>query len=438
MKKLRYIFSFLNKKGVFVFGLVLGIVFSLFFGISVSATTLDDLAGFDYCICSGVENSIHTSYYVMESNYIDLFAGYYAPDGRLCIFSLSKHNIGMIYQCNDWTEDRYGISNTASGGYPSDVVNVFVFDTQAHAKSYLNGEFSENDLKLYALNYNEILSSLSEFDDSLPKIEYLRFNTLSSTGSVLEFGLNDENVLNDFLENGSNLHYYCKVYPIYSTVSGSSTLSSYGNSIVDKVGKWLRDFCGLDTNTYFDNHFHDNGLMIIDSFPTVSNYKKTDPFIIGDEIIFENVFDVSSIVLRIKPLSYDDLTFVGLYCEVYPYADISPRAYGNTVYMQQFIDGDMQATVGLSQNIKTNYDEFGEQITESMGNSSQVIGDDVVLSSDNLLDYVHTGFGLSGSGGYIALMQAFFLGVPAWYWVLVSTALATNLILLSVKVIRGM
>lgn len=436
MKKFRCIFSFLNKKGVFALGLAIGIISVFFFGKIVFAEETSLPADMvQICnIPNGYELYVHASDYDVtkmawgKNNGSD-FSWYYVGPNLSEVYYRNSPDKPFVVQHN-----MNNLSMTPYTEIPISSSSLYVFNSLSEAQAYVNGQIDASS----ASNYNEIQASLSEFNDGLPKIEYLRFNTLSSTGSSLEFGLNDETVLNDFLDNGSNLYYYCKVYPIYSTVSGSSTLSSYGNSIVDKVGKWLRNFCGLDTNTFFDNHFHDNGLMIIDSFPTVSNYKKTDPFIVGDEFIFENVFDVSSIVLRIKPLSYENLTFVGLYCEVYPYSDTSPRTYGNTVYMQQFIDGDMQATVGLSQNIKTNYDEFGEQITETMGNSSQVIGEDIVLSSDNLLDYIHTGFGLSGSGGYIALMQAFFLGVPAWFWVLVSTALATNLILLSVKVFRGM
>lgn len=417
MKKLRYIFSFLNKKGVFVFGLVLGVVFSLLVSYSVFAEEValpSDTIQICY-IPNGYELHIHASDFDItrmawgKNNGSDYAWVYVGP------------NLSEVYYRNSpehpWNL-QHNMSNLAQTPYttvPITCSTLYVFNSVQEAQAYVNGEIDASS----AVNYDEVQNNNLTFDSSVSSLDYAYLQQISETQNIVNFGYN-ETIPSDVVK------YKITVYNYYVQ---DSTIYDLAFSL---VGSQVKRF----------DKFYENGLLRTDlrtvqeRMEEVTILTDMEFFIDEDPVVFSDSMYLENVVKLPDYRVFDKFQYFACRVEIVPVT--ADGRYGNKVIVSGTISDVHNSLMGTN-FVKEETDTTGQTIQstpQGVSNTGELVSSG--LNTDNLLSYFQNGFGLLGNNGFLALARETFSFFPTEIWVLIFFGISVSIVLVVARFGRGL
>ena len=453
MKKLRYIFSFLNKKGVFALGLVIGIISVLFFSKIVFAeeTTLPgDMVQICY-IPGGYELYVHASDFDVtkmawgKNNGSDYSWSYVGP------------NLSQVYYRN--SPDKaltpyYNYNNLSMTPYtevPITCASLYVFNSVGEAQAYINGEIDASS----ALNYEEVQKNNKDYDSSIPVPvkAYINVITNSTVSSVFSY---DETELENFKSQyGYELQYEYEVEYFYQMLSKLQINNQKSNLVTTEKNKDSNSY-SLDENGLFVSSgtagelyetFSANQLIDLQYCNATAD---TGPYSCTGVVALDNAvtssppnyYELYSIPFSLTSMEYHmQFILAQVRISTFYVDDSGMRHYSDDIYIRRSLwdkDNDLYG----STYTRITKDENGNDtfqfshVIDSNGNDvNGVVGS---FSVDSVEQYIKNGYGLTGSDGYIEMSRRFFIGVPEYIWTIIAFALTINVIVILFKILRGM
>lgn len=427
MKKLKHIFSFLNKKGVFALGLVLGIVLVLFFGNFVFAETSAAsyvLVDAD-CIYSKNGTDITKSYgfkiSVSDPNYLTKYAGVLKTGSTVA--GITCNTVGVISLNSSTFEiERDGTLSTVTGtSYSTDTsvlsytANIYIFSTSQMAELYLNGEIDATS----ALNYEEVQNNSIVFDSSIPSLDYAYLQQISETQNIVNFGYN-ETIPSDVVKYKITVYnYYVQDTTIYDL---AFTL----------VGAQVKRF----------DKFYENGLLRTDlrtvqeRMQEVTILTDMEFFMDEEQKTFVDTMYLQNVVKLPDYNTFDKFQYFACRVEIVPVT--SDGRYGNKVIVSGTISDVHNSLMGTN-FVKESSDSTGQVIQstpQGVTNTGQFTSSG--LNTDNLLSYFQNGFGLLGNNGFLALARETFSFFPTEIWVLIFFGISVSIVLVVARFGRGL
>lgn len=417
MKKLRYIFSFLNKKGVFFFGLVLGIVFSLFVSYSVFADEVT-LPGDVIQICyipDGYELYVHASDFDItkmawgKNNGSDFSWIYVGPNLSEVYYRNSPTDSWKVYK------NMSNLSDTPYTTVPITCGSLYVFNSVSEAQAYVNGKIDASS----AVNYEEVQNNNLTFDSSIPSLDYAYLQQISETQNIVNFGYN-ETIPPDVVKYKITVYnYYVQDTTIYDL---AFTL----------VGAQVKRF----------DKFYENGLLRTDlrtvqeRMQEVTILTDMEFFMDEEQKTFVDTMYLQNVVKLPDYNTFDKFQYFACRVEIVPVT--SDGRYGNKVIVSGTISDVHNSLMGTN-FVKESSDSTGQVIQstpQGVTNTGEFTSSG--LNTDNLLSYFQNGFGLLGNNGFLALARETFNFFPAEIWVLIFFGISVSIVLIVARFGRGL
>lgn len=468
MKKLRYIISFLNKKGVFALGLVFGIVLALFFSnfVFAEASTSSYVLIDADCIYSKNGTDITKSYgfkiSVSDPDYLTKYAG--VLNTGSIVAGITCNKVGVIsLNSTTFEVERDGNVTTVTGtNYSTDTSvlsytsNIYIFSTSQMAELYLNGEIDASS----ALNYEEVQNANRSFsyDSDLPYYDKTSLSLNADNTCLLDANMSNSqrDLYNSFsTDSGSPFMIELYSHAIYAKTTDLGNFNAfvlmYGTE--NNLGNKLPNAKKVDEIIKFDSSGrlivngeqgftggggrHGDSFSISDSSPLIAYTFEQVTFRDGLSATSHFTRDVSYVGTEMD--GYILIGYMTEICLVYP--DGNDVRYGRKTYSYTWLTRALRERYGSQSSFYDGdgvkfegedyvFDEYGKEVdsTYSGGN----------LNNDNVIDYIKNGYGLSGTDGYIEMSRRFFVGIPDYIWGIIAFALSINVIVILFKVLRGM
>lgn len=451
MKKTRYIFSFLNKKGVFALGLVFGIVFSLFFGRVVFASNDSNL----FCVGFFHGMTLDYNYYANYDFSFENTAGYKCNDGGAVLTNVENAVFRVIDSnggCNDFVQDHadvYSLNTEVDIDYGE--IYVYMFSSRTECLSYLNGEIDASS----ALNYEEIQKNNKDYDSSIPVPvkAYINVITNSTVSSVFSY---DETELENFKSQyGYELQYEYEVEYFYQMLSKLQINNQKSNLVTTEKNKDSNSY-SLDKNGLFVSSgtagelyetFSANQLIDLQYCNATAD---TGPYFCTGVVALDNAvtssppnyYELYSIPFSLTSMEYHmQFILAQVRISTFYVDDSGMKHYSDDIYIRRSL-WDKDNDVYGSTYTRITKDENGNDTFQSShvidSNGNDVNGVVGSFSVDSVEQYIKNGYGLTGSDGYIEMSRRFFVGIPDYIWCIIAFALSINVIVILFKVLRGM
>jgi hypothetical protein len=516
MKIFKFCFRFLNKKGVFVLGTIIGVIVALiystytahamytFTGPFYDEVDHDVFAEDDdyYCVVSCVyEDGYDYVMYTAVSNPLENVAAYYYTDsdGEICIkfdtayiyngesCPYKKVFVQYLFNSDYYSKNSYvvcGDSNKSAlvglGNKRLDSLNVYFFESQSAAKSYLLGESDAST----ATNYDDINSK----DD----------------GYGIDYSYDDEFDSDPFANNSSFICISDHTYTyMYGQRAGTDSVSSNGYAVQIRERLYVPYLSGLFYKHYAlgyaDNDLyalcrtnHDSKTYPIYCVQSPNRYygvaSSSDdsddsggnghtPGHSGSGIILYDGVTIYPDECKYKPgkwyyrTSYNGDSLSSIKYYYFDTSEISTTLYRfNTISdAQNYVDGvevdvpySTESTeVGVDSNGvvvnvtlnngDVNVDAGDTTINEGdvnvsgggsdNSNDKWIVVPDIDINGDDSEDVsVPISFGLSSlpllfqyASSFFAMMAAYLTGVPSQIWGLIAVAISVSIILMFVN-----
>ena len=378
------------------------------------------------------------------------YYGYISGDS----FSNSGGRLGTIFTPS-WAEDGvtyYHIQDLVWVDQISDV-NCLVFSNEEYAiKSLTDSSFNQ-----YADNFSDIVT---DYNDDIQKyIKNFYFSSISDVSAQYSIEMADDTpntirvevtpisfgyisgytgvyagttaplrtISNDVWSKVSNDNRYIPLENL--VVSSESPIANLGRGtlLCSDSERLSSSFCRSETLTYSlyrGLYWHEGS-------------KQT--FSADSSSIFNG--KVQSYILNADVLSYKSLSnytcAYELLIEIFD-STSSGNVGAGQIYLLGNVDGTTGNFIGVSQ--KKNQSQTILSSDNQITSVNSVSSDGLPLSLDNgnVIEYVKSGMGLGGQNGLIMLIQQTFNFVPKEIWGLVFAGLALSIVLMVVKILRGM
>lgn len=417
------------------------------FVVDSYASRIDDMPSDYVYVATFHESNGNAWQYYVDRQYFDLTKNCFCKrsDGTADFLGVTISNAVMKHTAPDIYYETVG--NMAENWCPwyFDGSSLYVFSDLNKAREYLAGTLSEDDLKKYAINYDEIQESSAIYDASVPAPDKLYINSLSSSAVNSVWQYTDTTI------DLSNVTYKVEVENFYMS---SSLFNSIVKGYTGKNGESSWKFNGT-----IDACNRLRGMSTVETYLSAPTQLLADQVLVSGEVMTDSGVMHATNVYICKPTDYSgqfassqNAFFTGVsnshwveYCgsqiTVTPYMEIDGvMKKGSTCVARRFTNDILNTLVGSTYTKIAEDPEGGEYIEstnkqDSSGNESDTIGS---LDDSNILQHVKKGFGLAGSDGYIALAKQFFVGVPDSIWILIGMALAVSIAVIVFKALRGM
>lgn len=468
------IFSFLNKKGVYVLGFLCGVLLSLFMMFSVYAGEYIPQYGLTaICDWVGKDGISHTIF--VDSNDSFLIAGFVAPNGSYAfrtnsdvMFCTTNLMNCDYYSGSDSPTKDSGVSPWEYSGTP--VVYMPMFDTEKHRDMYLEGTLSNEEIKQYCLNYDyyvEMNTSYS-FDESFPYFDRAVME-LNNNDSVTYTSAMSDNMQSAFYdlcakkiskdgEETDTDHYipYIEFHAV-ALYANDSQLGIFNQAMM-KSGS-VADASVFDEIVQFDN----NGKILASGYYGDSSYSgaggrhsssiigiaSTSPLMavavddigVQDKVSsfpklvrtlsasssINNNSTLGEILLGNGIASNNSYTLIGYAADVcINFYDVSTGnyVYSRDTYTYTWTFSALQQRYGSGTN---SYNENGTMYGDTFQFDNQKVDTGsnwVQYDRDYVTNFVKQGFGLTGNDGYLILMGMLLTQIPSFIWVLIGMTIS--------------
>ena len=477
MKKINVVLQFLSKKGALILGIIIGLLVAFVTaGVIVHAEESTEESGEKEHAGSITWTDIWTDGNNVGASIVQNVRG----SGRICLYYTGgtdgTSNSGFILMSDKkFTVSAFSsIYNTTSikesylyngkyqiydaGSVTSFTSSGFLlFSDREKAFSYIDGTISEEDLRKYS-NWDEWQKEQYEsvYDKTIPvpASAYVSAITENNVSSIFK---SDDAELTDFYsEHNVELHYDYSCEYLYQYLS-KAQINSFNK---DNSNVLYRGHLDYDTETY-------NNQKLLKTHGTCGefyavaeaggnntgtlNYLYTaddGPYTASGKVALENAlssvppnyYDLYSQDLSFFSLEYH-MQFVGVQIKIdtYYYDDTGAKVCSDSIYIRRFLFNTLNDAFETTYT-RITHDDDGNDVFHSSyeqdanGNVTSGVN---TLDTDNVLEHIKNGFGLTGKDGYLELLRYTFLGVPAYIWVLVATAMSVNIIVIVFKVLRG-
>lgn len=456
MKKLRYIFSFLNKKGVF--GLVVGIVFVLAFSRIVFADEVIDALPSDSVLICEIPGSYQL--YVRSQDF-DVSKMCWAKNNSDYSWYYLGPNLSEVYYKYEYQgvfkktsmNDR---SMTPFTDIPLTSPSLYVFESISDAQAYLNGEIDASS----AVNFEEVQNFNRSFtyDSDLPYYDKTSLSLNTDKTCLLDANMStsQRDLYNSFsTDSGSPFLIELYSHAIYAKTTELGNFNAfvlmYGTE--NDLGNKLPNSKKVDDIIKFDSSGrlivngeqgfmggggrHGDSFVISDSSPLIAYTFEQVTFRDGLSATSHFTRDVSYVGTEID--GYILIGYMTEICLVYP--DGNDVRYGRKTYSYTWLTQALRDRYGSQSSFYDGdgvkfegedyvFDEYGNEVDSTYSGSN--------ITNDNVIDYIKNGYGLTGTDGYIEMSRRFFIGVPDFIWGIIAFALSINVIVILFKVFRGM
>lgn len=401
---------------------------------------------------------VASAYEKIEANYV--YNWHFGSDpGRFAVSDIVMHEITKSY--------------------------VYIFNTGSEASQYLSGNLDPSN----ALNYDDLQAQkevLSGIDDSLPYFDKSVMQ-LNQNNSVTYQSSMSPDMQTEFYEmcakvadkddSGHETEHYNAYVEMTATalyadrkalgLFNSSALELAGTAVNKEklddviqfgsdgrieVASFVGHSGGGGRRSLTDSMFHEKSdapliAVEVDSI-ALSDRNSSFPGVVRNLSAKQNLVDAS--LEGYSPLfgtvmEYSAYTLVGYAADVrIIYYDVLAGTYtaSRDTYTYTWVYTTLQdrygsGTIGYDSegNIvsKNEFDNLNSDVGGSWGTLP-----DYEESADGVLNNIKNGFGLLGNNGLLALCQRTFTAIPLWIWVLVGMLISVNIIVIGLKIARGM
>lgn len=467
--KLNKILSYLSKKGVLLFGIVVGLLIAVFSSIIVNAEELDgiddDTSSGSVIISTCLYAKSSTNTYEYEYNiYVDKDSDYLS---RMCCMETSGSTVngnscvtvtllanytmtGTIVR-DGVTSDFSGTSISTDTSVQSYSCMVYRFATLSECQQYLAGELDAS----VALNYDEINEAQKQkiYDSGIPYYDNTTLSLMGNESCVLDANMSStqKELFDSYCDLYGSTPFYVEIYS-HAIYAENKQLGMYNQFVIDygssnKLGNILPNADKVDELIRFDSSGrlyvsgeqgisggggrHGASFVISETSPLIAYSYETITFrdgVIGTSHFTKDIiFDGPAI---------EGYTLMGYMTEVnLVFDDGENYIYGKKAYSYTWMTAALRDRFGSKTVF---YDGDGNQISGEEVNFDKygnIISDSDDVDVNSLWDYIENGFILLGEDGFLGLLQQTFLGVPIWIWTLVGTALTIQLAVMVFKVL---
>lgn len=426
------------------------------FVVDSHAATIDTMPSDYVYVATFHESNGNAWQYYVDKQYFDLSKNCFfkRSDGTADFLGATIPNAVRKYTAPDIYYETVG--NMSANWFPwyFDGSSLYVFSDKGKAESYIAGTLSEDDLKKYAINYDEIQESSATYDASIPVPVKANVNviTASTVSSMFEY---DENELRNFEEeNNVELQYDYEVEYFYQLLSKSQINKQNSNLEVAEVNRGVDDFA-LDKNNLFVakttckeqfESFQVGGTPTTQKYLCTADsgtYKTTGIVELNNAVTSSppDYYTLYTIPFSVFSMEYH-MQFIAAQVRVTTYYvdDSGVKHKSDDVYFRRCLWNDDNEHYGATYT-RIAKDDSGNDVFkdsyEMNANGDNVSNDLGNIDDSNLIAHIRNGFGLFGTDGYIALAQRFFVGVPSQIWSLIYMAMAVSIILIVFKTMRG-
>lgn len=493
-KKILYVcLGCLSKKGALILGLIAGLVLALFLtcvNVFAAVGSLgevpigSELVSFTtqpmYLGTTDLSSVKPVTTHIVKQSSSSLDLDYLT---NVCFYSTvefeNKHGLGTCYRfhilvTDDFRDNYYYYSvkgesedvplvfDFYNNNYDSLCISdssipFYKFSSLAECQSYLKGEIDAST----ALNYDEIQNASVTYYDSADVPYYDDCTIIMNTDKTCSYSaVMSQTEQMKIVENTT----YTYDYETYAIYGKRDDLGAY-NSFFIMYGNDKNLLDNALFNKKLDKliDFDEAGRLIVQEKTGASHSGgggrhgdvfsySTDSSLIAYQVDAINdeklTYSLQRNVTGADTYIYDDnYILMGYYSAIYVTAQAdgsSERYVGYESYSYTWVTNALRKKFGSGTNVisgkvsGTDTIETDKSYSFDSSSGEKVSSSDSDLNTGNLQEYIKNGYGLTGTDGYIELSRRFFLGVPAYIWAIIATALSVNLVVIVFKVVRGM